>query len=391
MIDPSTSPVRDELRPTRVEVDLDRLAANFRAIRAHTGAAVMPILKANAYGHGLVPVARFLEGLGADAFGVAVVEEGMELRRAGVRAPILVLGAVVEQQIPLFLRHDLTLTAPSIAKLRQIEAVAAREGRVARVHLKVDTGMERIGVHWYSARPFLEAALACRHLEIDGLYSHLATADEPDPAATREQIGRFAEVRDTLTRLSGSPPRCAHLAGSGASLQHPEATFDLVRAGLLLYGIYPAAGIATAIHVAPVLRWTTRVVYFKVVRAGDPVSYGGTWSAEVDTRVVTLPIGYGDGYMRAMSGRAEVLIGGRRFPVIGRICMDQMMVALGDASAWNGDEVVLVGEQGQESIGVGDLAGWAGTIPWEILAGISLRVPRLYRQTGPASAADGDQ
>ncbi len=249
----------DPVRPTRIEVDLDRLSANLAAIRKHVGAAgVMPILKANAYGHGLVVVAQHLERAGADAFGVAVVEEGVSLRQAGVQVPILVLGAVAEGQIAICARHALTVTAPSIEKLRQLERVAAAEGRRLAVHLKVDTGMERIGVHWYSADAFLQEAVRARHLDIEGLYSHLATADEADRTFTEAQISRFREVRQRFIDSVGRPPRWSHLANSGAILQHPEATFDLVRPGLLLYGVYPTPTIPRTVSVAPALSWSTR-------------------------------------------------------------------------------------------------------------------------------------
>jgi alanine racemase len=368
----------DAVRPTRIEVDLDRLSANLAAIRKHVGAAVMPILKANAYGHGLVVVAQHLENAGADAFGVAVVEEGVSLRQAGVQAPILVLGAVAEGQIAICARHDLTVTAPSIEKLRQLERVAAAEGRRLAVHLKVDTGMERIGVHWYSADAFLQEAARARNLEIEGLYSHLATADEPDRAFTELQISRFHQVRERFVDHFGRRPRWSHLANSGAILQHPEATFDLVRPGLLLYGVYPTPTIPRTVSVTPALRWSTRVIYFKVVKAGNPVGYGATWTPEVDTRVITLPVGYGDGYVRRMGGSARVLLGGRSYPVVGRICMDQMLVDIGRDSAFNGDRVVLLGDSGDQRIGAEDLAVWADTIPWEILANLSVRVPRIY-------------
>lgn len=343
----------------------------------------MPILKANAYGHGLVAVAQHLEKAGADAFGVAVVEEGVLLRQAGVRVPILVLGALAEGQIAICAQHDLAVTVPSIEKLRQIERVAAAEGRRLVVHLKVDTGMERIGVHWYSADSFLREAARARHLDIEGLYSHLATADEGDPAFTEVQVSRFRQVRQRFVDHFGQPPRWSHLANSGAILQHPAATFDLVRPGLLLYGVYPTASIPRPVTVAPALNWSTRVVYFKVVRAGNPVGYGGAWVPQVDTRVITLPVGYGDGYVRRMGGAARVLLAGRSYPVVGRICMDQMLVDVGRDSAFNGDEVVLLGESGGERIGAEDLAAWADTIPWEILANLSVRVPRIYHGGSP--------
>src|SRR5437773_2507669 len=272
----------DELRPTRVEVDLDVLAENYRAIAAHVAPArVIPILKANAYGHGLVEVGRVVERLGAPYIGVAYLEEGLRLRQHGVRLPVLVLGGILGSQIPRFLEHGLTLAASSVDKLRAIEEHAAALGRPATVHLKIDTGMERIGVHWYSAEALLEASLRCRHVRVEGIFTHFANADAPDLAHARLQLERFAEV----------------------------------------------------------LRF----------------------------------------YERAMSGRAEVIVHGKRYPVVGRICMDQIMVSIGRDSAYNGDEVVLLGGEGDTAIPIEQMAVWAGTIAHEILTSINTRVPRVYR------------
>ena len=371
------------LRPTHLQVDLDQLAANFHALRAHVGGrAVMPILKANAYGHGLVPVARRLEMEGADYIGVAYVEEGILLRRAGIRTPVLVLGGILGDQVPLFIEHDLTLTASSVDKLRSIDAVAGAMGRRARVHLKFDTGMERIGVHWYSADALCEAALSASHIDVEGVYSHLARSEDGDPAYTHTQLERF---RDVLADWSarGLRPRFRHIANSGAVLQHPDAWFDLVRPGISLYGVAPDPDLRLPDGVRSALRWVSRVVYFKVVKPGNPVSYGSTWAPERMTRVVTVPVGYGDGYFRAMSGKARVLIGGRSYPVVGRICMDQLMVDIGQDSAFNGDEVVLLGTQGDASITAEDLAAWSETIAYEVLTNINTRVPRVYSGRGP--------
>ena len=366
------------VRPTQVIVDLDRLAANYHHIARHTGTAVMPILKANAYGHGLVEVAWRLQAEGAPYLGVAYVEEGIHLREQGITVPILVLGGILGSQIPVFLEHDLTLTASSVDKLQAIERCAASAGRRARVHLKIDTGMERIGQQWDTATALLEAALSSRHVDIEGLFSHFATSDEPDLDFARAQHRRFEQVLDWWTARAPKP-RWVHMANSGAVLQLPEARHDLVRAGLLLYGVYPTDGPERPVPVSPALRWVSRVVFFKVLRAGRTVSYGATWSSPVDTRLVTVPVGYGDGYFRAMSGQAQVLIGGERRPVRGRICMDAILADLGPlGTAYNGDEVVLLGEQGDDCITVEELARWAGTIPYEILTNINTRVPRVY-------------
>ena len=368
-----------ELRPTHVEVDLGRLAANYRAIAAHVGSAqVMPILKANAYGHGLCEVGRLLQRLGAPYVGVAYLEEGLRLRQQGVTLPVLVLGGIVGDQIPRFLENDLTLTASSIDKLRAIEGHAAAAGRTATVHLKIDTGMERIGVHWYSAEPLLEESLRCRHVKVEGIFTHLANADGADLTHARLQLERFAEVLSFYERRS-LPPPLRHAANSGAILQLPESHLDLVRPGILFYGARPSLDVPRSVPVQQALRWITKVVFFKVVKPGNPVSYGSAWSPESATRVVTLPVGYGDGYTRAMSGKAEVLIGGQRHPVVGRICMDQVMVSIGWGSAYNGDEVVLLGEQGEQAITIEEMAGWAGTISHEVLTSINTRDPRVYK------------
>ena len=369
----------DGLRPTHVEVDLDILADNYRAIAAHVAPArVMPILKANAYGHGLVEVARRLERLDAPYVGVAYLEEGLRLRQHGVRLPVLVLGGILGSQIPRFLEHDLTLTASSVDKLRAIEEHAVVAERPAIVHLKIDTGMERIGVHWYSAEALLEESLRCRHVRVEGIFTHFANADGRDLGHARLQLERFEEVLRFYERRS-LPPPLRHAANSGAILQLRESHLDLVRPGILFYGALPSAEVPAIIPVRQALRWLTRVVFFKVVRAGNPVSYGGEWAPSAQTRVVTLPVGYGDGYARAMSGKAEVIVHGKRYPVVGRICMDQVMVSIGGDSAYNGDEVILLGRQGAAAISIKEMAAWAGTIAHEILTSINTRVPRVYR------------
>lgn len=364
-----------ELRPTRLEVDLARLAENYRAI-AHfaSGARVMPILKANAYGHGLVPVARMLESLGAPMVGVAYLEEALRLREEGIRLPVLVLGGIVGEQIPRFLENDLTLTASSIDKLRAIEEHAVAMNKVARVHLKIDTGMERIGVHWYSAEKLLEASLATRNVHVEGVFTHFAGADEEDLTHARLQLERFHEVLRFYEKRS-LPMPIRHAANSGAIAQLPESHLDMVRPGLLFYGARPSPSVPDVVPVRGALRWVTRVVYFKVVLPGNPVSYGSTWAPSEQTRVITLPVGYGDGYPRALSGKGAVVLDGRRHPLVGRVCMDQVMVDIGKSgTAYNGDEAVLLGD----GITVEELAAWAGTIPHEILTGINTRVPRVY-------------
>lgn len=366
------------LRPTHVEVRLDRISDNYAAIRRHVGSAqVMPILKANAYGHGLIPVAKRLEAEGAPYLGLAYLEEALKVRRSGVQTPILVLGGIIGSQVPLFIEHDLTLTASSVDKLRSIQAAASAMGKRARVHLKIDTGMERIGVHWYSAEKLLNESLRCPDVLVEGIFSHLANADGPDLTHARIQLERFLEVLDFYPRHS-LPTPVRHLANSGAVLQLPEAHLDMVRPGILLYGVLPDAGLSDVVGVRPSLTWVSRVVYFKVVQPGNPIGYGSTYSPDAMTRVITVPVGYGDGYFRRLSGRAEVVVRGQRFPIVGRICMDQVMVDIGLKSAWNGDRVVLLGEAESGGVTAQELAEWADTIPYEVLTNINTRVPRVY-------------
>ena len=377
LVFPPLTPEEARLRPTYAVVKLQRLIDNLQAIRRHVGpAAVMAILKANAYGHGVEAVARALAPH-ADAFGVALVEEGIALRKLGFEKPVLVLGGIWTRQIPLFLEHRLTLTVPSLARLKDVEEAAGVRKTRARIHLEVDTGMERIGVHHYNAEALLEAAARSPHVEVEGIYSHFANADADDLADARRQLERFREVLRFYERRSLAPP-LRHIANSAALLRMKDSHLDLVRPGLVLYGVYPFAGAERPFEVLPALSWKSRVVYFKVVKAGSPVSYGSRWKSDHDVRMVTVPVGYGDGYFRSMSSKAQVLLRGARHAQVGAICMDQMMVNIEQGSGYNGDEVVLIGEQEGQRLTVEELAAWAGTIPYEILTAISERVPRVY-------------
>ena len=367
------------IRPTLVQVNLTRLRANYKAIKDHVnGAKMMPILKANAYGHGLVRVAQLVQELGADYMGVAVLEEGILLRKSGITTPILVLGGVLGNQVPHFIKYDLTITASSIDKLKNINASAQNMGKTAKVHLKIDTGMERIGVHYYNAKSFLRETTHCPHVEVEGIFTHFANADTAEQSHVRLQLTRFQTVLDLFDELDISRPPLIHAANSGAILQLPESWFNMVRPGILLYGVYPSEEVKQTITVQPALTWKSRVVYFKVITPGHPVGYGSSWQSNENTRAVTVPVGYGDGYFRCMSGKAQVIIRNGRFPVVGTISMDQVVVDINNHSAYNGDEVILVGESNGVSITVEELAQWAGTIPYEILTNINTRVPRIY-------------
>ncbi|HOI29444.1 MAG TPA: alanine racemase [Melioribacteraceae bacterium] len=370
----------DEIvRPTRVEVDLVQLTENFRLIKKHTSPSkVMAVLKANAYGNGLVRVAQLMQELNADYLGVAVLEEGILLRQSGIELPVLVMGGMLGNQIPVFLKYDLTMTASSIEKLNQIDQAAEQLKVKARVHLKIDTGMERIGVHYYNAEKFLEASVKCRNVFVEGIYSHFASSESSDLSYARLQLERFLEVLNFYKKNS-IEISLRHISNSGGILQMPEANLDLVRPGILLYGVYPSSDVKRTITVKPTLSWKSHVVYFKAIKPGHPVSYNSTYTPDRLIRAVTVPVGYGDGYFRSMSRKAEVLVRGKRYPVIGSITMDQIVVNIANDSAFNGDEVILIGSDGSNSITCEELADWAGTIPYEILTNINTRVPRIYK------------
>jgi len=366
------------LRSTFVEVNLSQLSRNLDAIRERVSPAkVMIVVKANAYGHGLTEVARYLDPQ-VDYIGVAVLEEGILLREIGVKTPILVLGGIWGNQIPAYIENDLTLTAPSVERLEQIDQAAEALGKKAKVHLKIDTGMERIGVHYYNAHTLQEAALNCKHVDVEGIFSHFANADDADLTHAQLQLERFNEVLRFYEKHN-LPMPIRHMANSGGILQLPESRFDMVRPGILFYGVYPSPDVQRTVEVKPALAWKSRVVYFKVTLPGHPVSYGSTWQSDHDVRIVTVPVGYGDGYFRKMSNKAQVVIHGKRYPQVGRVCMDQIMVNIEGDSAFNGDEVILIGEaENGERVTVEELAEWADTIPYEILTNINTRVPRIY-------------
>lgn len=329
------------------------------------------MIKANAYGHGVDGVAPFLEP-DVDAFGVALVEEAIQLRELGITKPILVAGGTLPEQIPLFLEYDLILTASSSEILASAEAAAEAANKTIAVHLKIDTGMERVGVHEYEAEPFLELSLRCKHVLIEGVYTHFANSEDPALTHSRQQMERFQEVLHFYEKRS-LPVPLRHMANSAAILQFRESHMDMVRPGLMFYGVYPA-GVAHTVDIAPALRWKSRVVYSKITLPGRPVSYGSLWQSDFPTRIVTIPCGYADGYFRRMTNKAQVSIHGRRYPQVGRICMDQFMVDVGEDDVQVGDEVVLLGD----GITAYDLGEWTGTNEYEVLTNISGRVPRVY-------------
>lgn len=365
------------LRPTHIVVHLAQIVQNYRVLRAHCQKPVMAVIKADAYGHGIVEVARALEAEGVPYFGVAYLEEALLLREEGIQTPILVMGGILGEQIPLYIEHRITLTASSVDKLMAIEHCAKKLGKTAIAHIKIDTGMERIGVHDYSAGAILETATNCRHVNIEGIFTHFANSDMRDLTHTRLQCERFISVLQQAKEIGLDIPM-QHLANSAAIVRLPESYGTMVRAGIMLYGVYPSADVPRLPGIQPAMTWRSKSVFFKVVQPGRPVGYGSKWVSETLTRIVTIPVGYGDGYHRVMSGRAEVLIRGKRYPVVGAICMDQIMVNIGWDEVYNGEEVVLLGGQEQACISVEELAEWAQTNPYEVLTSINLRVTRIH-------------
>jgi len=366
-------------RATWAEVDLDRIASNFAALRALAGreAVVFPVVKANAYGHGALPVARRLTTEGAVGLCVATPEEGLELRRGGIPIPILCLGAVEPLQITAAARSQITLTLYSPHQVRLFEEAGRASGVPVRFHLKIETGMNRLGVLPEELGPLLDELRGCRSSLLSGVYSNLASADRPGEASNAEQGARLTEAAAAV-RAAGHDPRPMHLANSAGLLYHPALRFDAVRPGLLLYGIRPGSG-DSGPGFAPALTLKTTVLRVKSVPAGAPVGYSAAWRAPRESRLATLAIGYDDGIPRAAGGKAEVLVGGRRAPLVGNVSMDLCVCDITDCGdVAPGAEAVIIGSQGQETIGAAELAERAGTIPWEILCGIGRRVPRVH-------------
>jgi len=362
------------MRPTYLEVNLTQLQKNIEAIRAHAGSAkVMPMVKANAYGHGVDGVAPFIEPF-VDMLGVALVEEGIHLRKLGIKKPILVAGGTLPDQLPLFLEHDLILSASSLNLLLAADQLAESSRRRMKVHLKFDTGMERVGVHEYEAEDFIQHVISCRHLEVDGVYTHLANSEVIDRKFSLLQLERFQEILSFFGKMSLQIPM-RHVCNSGGILNLPEGYFDMVRPGVLFYGIYPARDLEGMVDVYPAATWKSHISYSKITLPGRPVSYGSLWQAEGGpTRIVTIPCGYADGYFRRMTNQGRVVIAGKSYPQVGRICMDQFMVNVGEDNIQVGAAVTLLGD----GIAPEELADWAGTNEYEVMTNISARVPRVF-------------
>ncbi len=369
----------ERFRPTVLEVNLSALARNFSALAArlpaHTKTAA--VVKADAYGLGAVPCAQTLLRHGADFLAVAIPEEGAELRQAGISAPILVLGAVSQEGAEAAVRWHLTQTVFEAATVAWLEAAASRAGREVDVHLKVDSGMGRIGVRGVAeAMAVCRAVQAAPHVRLTGVFTHFAASDAASLDFTRMQNARFQTVVEAVR--AECPGILVHAANSATQLRCPELSYDMVRAGIAMYTRPDFPGMPD-IGLGETVCWKTRAAYVKTIEAGESVGYGCAFTAEQPTRVMTLPVGYADGYHRAICGRGWALVRGQRAPVIGRVCMDQAMLDVtGIPGAAEGDEVVLLGAQGRQTITPREMGAWCGMIDYEILLSPTGRVPRVY-------------
>jgi len=338
----------------------------------------MAVVKADAYGHGAVAVAQKVLQCGATHLGVALVEEGIELRRAKIEAPILVFGGLFEQQIDDFLAHDLQMTLYDLQLAEKISQRAVALGRRADVHVKVDTGMGRVGLAMSEAVEIFAKMAALPGLNLVGLYTHFATSDEQNHSFATTQWRRFREIVSAIENRSLRPP-LVHAANSGAILGLPESYFDLVRPGVMMYGYYPSPEVARSIPLEPAMTLRSEIIFVKRVLAGTPISYGRTFTTTRPATIATVPMGYADGISRRLSNNFEVLVRGQRFPLVGRVCMDQIMIDLGEMpDVAVGEPVVLLGRQGEAEISMDEWCHRLDTIPYEVTCGISKRVGRIY-------------
>ncbi len=359
--------------PAWIEVDLGQLKKNIGIIRKNIGTSLFCFpIKANAYGHGLCPVGKAAEEAGVDYLAVAHLKEGIKLREAGITRPILVLGAIHEDQIEDLIQFQLEFTISSKFKAELVAKKCKQMGRTCRVHLEVDTGMRRTGMRCSTALAIFPYLRGLEGLEIVGIYSHLATADTPDHPFALQQIEAFEQFVSQL-----DAPLLKHLANSGGTLHYPTSYFDMVRPSLVTLG-YLSKPSSPWQEITPCFSLKAKISYFKVVDEGEGISYGHSYITPHQTRIVTIPVGYGDGYRRSLSNKGFVLIRGQKFPIRGTVCMDQFMVDVGSAEVYVDDEVVLIGKQGSQEITLQEVASWSDTIPYEILCQLNDRIPRVY-------------
>lgn len=367
-------------RPTWAEINLKNLEYNFRLVRkiVAKGVKILVPVKADAYGHGIIAVSKRLESLGVDYLGVASIDEGIILRQNGIKKPVLVLSPIFPDGARAAIENNLIPSVCAWELALRLDLEAAKRKQKAVIHIKVDTGMHRLGINHHSASKFILRVSRLKNIAIEGIFTHFPCADN-NPAFTRRQIGMFEALIRQLDKEGIRIP-LKHAANSLGVLDYPDGHFNMVRPGLMVYGLSPRDRLRHKL--LPVLSLKTRIAYVKAVEKGKGVSYGHTYVTSRKTRIATLPVGYGDGYPRSLSNKAFCLIGGKRARIIGRICMDQLLADVTNIkNAKTGQEVVLIGRQKDKAISAEELARLAGTIPYEIVCNLGQRIPRVYRKS----------
>jgi len=373
--------------PSWAEINLDAIEANVKNIKAFIGDKVelIAVVKANAYGHGVIPVAQVVLEAGASRLAVARVTEGIKLRQAGIKAPILVMNYISLAEVPLAVQHDLTPTLITLEQAKAFSHEATKAGKRLPVHIKVDTGMGRFGLLPEEVEGFVKEVASLPGLALEGLYTHFSVADETSQDSTLYTFKQFETFMDVAERLerAGFHFPLKHACNSAATIRFPQMHLQAVRVGIIIYGLRPSQEVEPPFPLTPALSLKSRVARVRTLPPGFPISYGRTYVTSRPTKVALVPVGYGDGYHRLASNRGFVLIRGVRVPIVGRICMDQFVV---DVSEVDGvaveDEVVLIGEQGGERIGAEEVARWVETINYEVVASLTSRIPRVYIKQG---------
>jgi alanine racemase len=364
--------------PAWLEIDLGQFNKNVASIRKVIGKRkfCLPI-KANAYGHGLVPMAEAAAKAGIDYLAVSCLQEGAQLREAGIRLPILVMGAIHEEQLRSLIDYELELSVSSAYKANLLSKVCEEGKKTCRIHIEVDTGMQRTGMRAETALVLIKNLSQNKYLDIVGVYSHFASSEYKNNITTLKQIEIFKNFSEAAQKLV-KHKIIFHLANSGGLANYPESYFDMIRPGIMTFGYYSGDSNQDFLDIKPFLSLKAKISYFKVIDKNSGISYGHSYTSKESTRIVTIPVGYGDGYRRALSNRAQVLIRGKAYPAVGSVCMDQFMVDIGHDEAFVGEEAVLLGRQGHHEIKISEIASICDTIPYEILVGLNQRLPRRY-------------
>jgi len=379
-------------RATHAEINLKAFRHNLQNLKTVTGpnTGIMAVIKADAYGHGAVPCAKAAVESGVDYLGTGVIEEGLELRESGITDPILILGSIFPDEVADLVRHNLAtiLCTPQLAQALAKEA--AKQGSIVNIHIKVDTGMNRLGVHPEDLLSLVETIHNLPSLKLEGLSTHFSSADDEDKSITTQQTELFQKSLTELQKAGITLPPLTHLANTSAIFRFPESHYKMVRPGLILYGALPAPVLHPVVqeicqkenlqNFQPVMQWKSKIILIKSVRKGQPLSYSRKHITQRDSLIATLPIGYADGLNRNLSNNMEVLVKGKRVPQVGTICMDMILIDVSEiADVQMGDEVVIFGKQGEEEIRVEELARRSNTIAYEVLCNIGKRVPRVYQ------------